>query len=66
MRAPVDPPPNEGDPGGDFLVSLRELEEDSIRKVLAATPNNKTRAAKVLGIHPTSLRRRLKKEPVLN
>jgi len=51
--------------GGDFLVSLRELEEDYIRKVLAATGNNKTQAAKILGIHPTSLLRRLKKEPIL-
>ena len=51
---------------GDMLVSLRELEEDYIHKVLAATGNNKTQAAKILGIHPTSLMRRLKKEPVLN
>ena len=62
----VEAPPNDGDPGGDFLVSLRELEEDYIRKVLAATGNNKTQAAKILGIHPTSLLRRLKKEPALN
>jgi two-component system response regulator AtoC len=55
-------PPSDGDPGGDFLVSLRELEDDYIRKVLAATGNNKTQAAKILGIHPTSLMRRLKKE----
>jgi len=58
-------PPSDGDPGGDFLVSLRELEDDYIRKVLAATGNNKTQAAKILGIHPTSLMRRLKKETVL-
>jgi two-component system, NtrC family, response regulator AtoC len=51
---------------GDMLVSLRELEDDYIHKVLAATGNNKTQAAKILGIHPTSLMRRLKKEPVLN
>ena len=51
---------------GDMLVSLRELEEDYIHKVLAATGNNKTQAAKILGIHPTSLMRRLKKELVLN
>jgi two-component system response regulator AtoC len=51
---------------GDMLVSLRELEEDYIHKVLAATGNNKTQAAKILGIHPTSLMRRLKKEPVQN
>ena len=57
---------NDGEPCGDFLVSLRELEEDYIRKVLAATGNNKTQAAKILGIHPTSLLRRLKKETVLS
>jgi two-component system, NtrC family, response regulator AtoC len=51
---------------GDMLVSLRELEEDYIHKVLAATGNNKTQAARILGIHPTSLMRRLKREPVLN
>ena len=48
------------------LVTLRELEDDYIQKILAATGNNKTQAAKILGIHPTSLLRRLKKEPVLN
>jgi DNA-binding NtrC family response regulator len=51
---------------GDMLVSLRELEEDYVHKVLAATGNNKTQAARILGIHPTSLMRRLKREPVLN
>ena len=45
---------------GDFLVRLRELQEDYIRKVLAATGNNKNQAAEILGIHPTSLLRRLK------
>jgi two-component system, NtrC family, response regulator AtoC len=48
------------------LVSLRELEENYIQEVLAATGNNKTQAAKILGIHPTSLMRRLKKEPEPN
>jgi two-component system response regulator AtoC len=45
------------------LISLRELEEHHIHRVLAATGNNKTQAAKILGIHPTSLMRKLKKEP---
>jgi transcriptional regulator with PAS, ATPase and Fis domain len=35
-------------------VSLRDLEEDYIRKILAATGDNKTQAARILGIHPTS------------
>jgi DNA-binding NtrC family response regulator len=46
------------------LVSLRELEQSYIHEVLNVTGNNKTQAAKILGIHPTSLLRRLKKEPV--
>jgi two-component system, NtrC family, response regulator AtoC len=50
----------------DPLVTLRELEEEYIQKVLAATGNNKTHAARILGIHPTSLQRKLKKEPELN
>jgi len=53
---PVDPSPT-----GDQLVSLRELEEHYIQQVLHATGQNKTHAAKILGIHPTSLLRRLKK-----
>jgi two-component system response regulator AtoC len=48
-------------PTGDQLLSLRELEEHYIEQVLNATGQNKTHAAKILGIHPTSLMRRLKK-----
>jgi len=48
-------------PTGQQFVSLREYEDDYIQLVLAATGNNKTQAAHVLGIHPTSLLRRLKK-----
>ncbi len=48
-------------PTGDQLVSLRELEEHYIQQVLNATGQNKTHAAKILGIHPTSLLRRLRK-----
>jgi two-component system response regulator AtoC len=44
------------------LVTLRELEDSYIQQVLTATGNNKTHAARILGIHPTSLLRRLKKE----
>ncbi|MGA2990210.1 MAG: sigma-54 dependent transcriptional regulator [Candidatus Korobacteraceae bacterium] len=47
---------------GSKLMSLRELELRHIREVLAATGNNKAQAARILGIHPTSLLRRLKKE----
>jgi transcriptional regulator with PAS, ATPase and Fis domain len=41
---------------------LREVEDQYIQEVLGATGNNKTQAARILGIHPTSLLRRLKKE----
>jgi two-component system, NtrC family, response regulator AtoC len=49
-------------PGSRQLVSLRELEDNYIQEVLTATGNNKTQAARILGIHPTSLLRKLKKE----
>jgi two-component system response regulator AtoC len=48
-------------PTGDQFVSLRELEARYIAEVLNATGQNKTHAARILGIHPTSLLRRLKK-----
>jgi two-component system, NtrC family, response regulator AtoC len=53
-------------PTGGQLLSLRELEDQYIQEVLVATGNNKTQAAKILGIHPTSLLRRLKKEHAFN
>jgi transcriptional regulator with PAS, ATPase and Fis domain len=46
------------------FVSLRELEDNYIEQVLAATGHNKTQACRILGIHPTSLLRRMKKEKV--
>ena len=48
-------------PTGDQFVSLKELEDRYIRDVLNATGQNKTHAARILGIHPTSLQRRLKR-----
>lgn len=60
------PGDNEVPTPGHPLVSLRELEDSYIQQVLAATGNNKTQAARILGIHPTSLLRRLKKEHALN
>jgi two-component system response regulator AtoC len=47
---------------GHHFVSLRELEGNYIEQVLAATGHNKTQACRILGIHPTSLLRRLKRE----
>jgi two-component system response regulator AtoC len=48
-------------PTGDQFVPLKELEDRYIHEVLNATGQNKTHAARILGIHPTSLLRRLKK-----
>jgi two-component system response regulator AtoC len=43
------------------FITLDELEKIYIQKVLQFTNNNKTKAAKILGIHPTSLFRKLRK-----
>ena len=51
-------------PTGHQFLSLRALEDHYIEQVLAATGNNKTQACRILGIHPTSLMRRMKKEKV--
>jgi len=48
-------------PTGDQFPTLRELEDRYIHDVLNATGQNKTHAARTLGIHPTSLMRCLKK-----
>ena len=48
-------------PTGDQFVTLAELEDRYIHDVLHAMGQNKTHAAHILGIHPTSLMRRLKK-----
>jgi len=50
---------------GHQFVTLRELEDNYIEQVLAATANNKTQACRTLGIHPTSLMRRMKKEKLV-
>lgn len=49
-------------PTGHQFVTLRELEERYIHEVLAATGGNKAQAARILGIHTTSILRRLKRE----
>jgi transcriptional regulator with PAS, ATPase and Fis domain len=58
----ADQPAASGGGEGTKLMSLRQLELRHIHEVLAASGNNKAQAARILGIHPTSLLRRLKKE----
>jgi two-component system response regulator AtoC len=53
-------------PTGDQFVTLSELEERYIHEVLSVTGQKKTHAARILGIHPTSLMRRLKKLQTVN
>jgi two-component system response regulator AtoC len=53
-------------PTGHQFVTLRELEDRYIDEVLVASGQNKTQAAHILGIHPTSLLRRLKKQHLDN
>ncbi len=68
IRDYVRPKPAEGpmssfdvSPTGHQFLSLEELEDRYIQEVLTASGNNKTQAARILGIHPTSLLRRLKR-----
>ena len=51
-------------PTGDQFPTLSELEDRSIRDVLNAIGQNRTHAAPILGIHPASLMRCLKKQEV--
>ena len=44
----------------ESLLTLADLERKYIEKVLEYTHNNKTKTAKILGIHPTSLFRKMK------
>jgi two-component system response regulator AtoC len=44
----------------DSFLTLEQLEKKYIEKVLQYTNNNKTQTAKILGIHPTSLFRKIK------
>ena len=63
-ESPLEEKPANLPGNGNHFVSLRELEDHYIDEVLAATGNNKTQACRILGIHPTSLMRRMKKEKV--
>ncbi len=44
----------------DSFMTLAELERKYIERILESTNNNKTKTAKILGIHPTSLFRKIK------
>jgi len=44
----------------ESLLTLEEIEKKYIERVLEFTNNNKTQTAKILGIHPTSLFRKMK------
>jgi two-component system response regulator AtoC len=48
-------------PAGKQWITLHELEERYLNEVLTACHWNKAQAARILGIHPTSILRRLKK-----
>ena len=52
--------PGETDEHKQKFITLQDMEEKYIKQILRATSNNKSRAAKILGIHPTSLFRKLK------
>jgi two-component system, NtrC family, response regulator AtoC len=54
--------PGENGHNGHHLLSLREMEDEYIERVLTATGHNKAQACRILGIHPTSLLRRMKKD----
>lgn len=49
---------------GESMPTLEELEKLYIEKVLAFTGRNKSQAARILGIHPTSLFRKLKSREI--
>jgi two-component system response regulator AtoC len=49
---------------GESMPTLEELEKHYIEKVLAFTGRNKSQAARILGIHPTSLFRKLKSREI--
>ena len=53
-----------GEPGARGGETLAETEMDQIRKVLAATSGNKSRAARILGIERKTLYRKLEQKPI--
>jgi len=47
----------------DRVRTLREFEDDYIAEILARVGGNKTRAAELLGVDPSTLHRRIRREP---
>ena len=60
QHMPYQDPSTETEDHKQTLFTLQDMEEKYIKQVLKATDNNKSKAAKILGIHPTSLFRKLK------
>jgi len=50
-------------PGGSSPFDLAQAEEQMIERALAATGGNRARAARLLGIHPRTLRKKLNTPP---
>lgn len=59
LRSPATP---EAAPENGRLLSLKEVEQRHIQKVLEATGGNKTQAARILGINRKTLRLKLREE----
>jgi DNA-binding NtrC family response regulator len=53
-----------GTRGGRPVATLRELEDEHIRTVLASVAGNKTRAAEILGINRKTLREKLREHSI--
>jgi PAS domain S-box-containing protein len=53
--------PAEGDTGGEGARNLKEFEAQLIRQALKRNGHNRARTARELGIHPTTLWRKMKK-----
>ena len=49
------------EPGENTLLSLAELEKNHILRVLKATDGNRTEAAKILGVNPSTIYRKIEK-----
>jgi len=54
-------PEGPAEPGGEKPLNLEALEESAIRRALARTSGNKTRAAELLGIHRDTLIQKVRK-----